>query len=296
MGTYVRYALFRLLVALCWILPQRLLYWIAFRIADLNCYLLDPKGKRAVLANLRQVLPDATDDRIRHEARWVFRNFGKYLTEFFRFRRFDRAFFERRVASHGLEHVRNALAGGKGLIVVSAHLSNWELGAASLSTQHGFTVNVVAAMHRYGRINRLFLREREAMGISVLDMERGAARQAVRALRRNEIVGLLGDRDPTEQGVTVEFFGRPCRFPQGPARLAILTGAPLVVAFAHRRTNDSFSVVYLPPVPEPTEGDRDERVGAMTQGCARLSEDAIRMHPEEWAVFYPMWDGGLKPA
>jgi KDO2-lipid IV(A) lauroyltransferase len=295
MKIYIRYVLFRMVVAVCDILPQRFLYFIALRVADLNYYWLDRKGRRAVEDNLRRVLPDAIPARINKEARWVFRNFAKYLTEFFRFRHFDLDWFRTNMAMFGLEHVDNALAAGKGCIASSAHLANWELGAAGLSIMGGKTLTVSVAMHRYGKINDLFMRERESKGLRVADMEKDAARMMLRALRRNEIVGVMGDRDPTEQGVTIQFFGRPCRFPQGPARLSLATGAPIVPAFSLRRSNDSFSMVFLPPIPIPETGTRDEKVTAITQSFADVIANTIRVHPEQWGVFYPFWDAEWKP-
>ncbi|MDR3211791.1 MAG: hypothetical protein LBU79_07735 [Planctomycetota bacterium] len=295
MKIYFRYLLFRLVVALCNFLPQRFLYFIALRVADLNYYFFDPAGRQAVLANLRQVLPDASQSRLEKEARWVFRNFGKYLTEFFRFRHCDIEFFRTHTAIHGLEHIDQALALGKGCIASSAHLANWELGAAGLSILGGRKLTVVAAMHRYGRINDLFMRERRAVGLEVADMEHDAARILLRALKRNEIVGVMGDRDPTGQGVTVNFFGRPCRFPQGPARMSLASGAPLIPAFCFRRTNDSFLTIFLPPLPVPPPGPREERVRALTQSFANVIEDAVRSYPEQWAVFYPFWDATWNP-
>jgi len=291
---YFRYLCFSAIIMLCHLLPGRFLYWIALRVADLNYFIFDPRGREAVKANLRVVLPDATEERITYEARWVFRNFGKYLSEFFRFRSFDKAFFDKHVAIHGQEHVDRALAQGRGVLIVSAHLSNWELGAAAMRQACGYEVNVIAAMHRYGRVNNLFMRERESMGVRVIDM-RTAPRRVIRALRGNGIVGLQGDRDPTEHGIDVEFFGRACRFPQGPARFAIASGAPIVPGFVLRRTNDSFTVVFEPPIPVPETGTREERTQVMTQAYARVIEEAIRWHPEEWGVFYRVWEEEWQP-
>ena len=295
MKPYIRYLLFRLLIGLCNLLPQRFLYCIALRIADLNYFWLDRKGRKAVEDNLRRVLPGAPEARIAKETRWVFRNFAKYLTEFFRFRHFDIDWFCTNVAMFGLEHVEAALAKGNGCITSSAHLANWELGAAGLSILGGKTMTVSVAMHRYGKINDLFMRERESMGLRVADMEKDAARVMLRALRRNEVVGVMGDRDPTEQGVMVEFFGRQCRFPQGPARLSLATGAPIIPAFCLRRTNDSFSLLFLPAIPIPEEGTRDEKVRKIAQSFADIIANTIRIHPEQWAVFYPFWDADWKP-
>jgi KDO2-lipid IV(A) lauroyltransferase len=290
---YIRYVLFSLVVFLCNRLPGRFLYWIALRVADLNYFIFDRAGREAVKANLRQVLPEASEARIIYETRWVFRNFGKYLTEFFRFTKFDQAFFEKHVAIRGTEHIDQALAGGKGCIALSAHLSNWELGAAALAMAK-YPANVVVAMHRYGRINDMFMKERESTGLKVVDM-RMAPRQVMKLLKNNEVICILGDRDPTEQGIEVEFFGRLARFPQGPARFSIATGAPIVPGFCLRRTNDSFTIVFQKPIAPPEHGTREEKTRALTQLYAKVIEEAIRWHPEEWGVFYPVWDGEWKP-
>lgn len=295
MKIYIRYLLFRFLILICNLMPQRLLYFFALRVADLNYYWVDRTGRKVVENNLRQVLPDAIPARIDKETKWVFRNFAKYLTEFFRFTHFDLEWFKTNMAMFGLEHVEEALAKGKGCITSSAHLSNWELGAAGLSILGGKKMTVSVAMHRYGKINDLFVRERESAGLRVADMEKDAARAMLRALRRNEVVGVMGDRDPTEQGVIIQFFGKPCRFPQGPARLSLATGAPIIPAFCFRRSNDSFSTVFHPPIPIPEEGTKEEKVVKMTQCFADIIADTIKVFPEQWGVFYPFWDGVWKP-
>lgn len=285
---FLKYVSYKAIIILAITLPVRFLYWVALRLADLN-WLLDRRGRDAVKANLRVILPRASEVRIDYETRWVFRNFGKYLAEFFRFRLFDEDYFEKHVAPRGMEHVERALEQGRGCIVLSAHLSNWELGAAGLRYHSPHTINVVAERHVYAKANDLFMRERHRMDLNVIPADQAPV-QVLRALRRNEIVCILGDRDPTAEGITIEFFGRPCRFPKGPARFALATGAPILPGFVLRRTNDSFTMAFEEPIPLPTEGTKEERVLAMTQAYARVIEDAIRWHPEEWTVFYRVWE------
>ncbi len=286
---WIRFFLFHLLLFACNLLPARFNYWIALRLGDLGFFLLDRQGRAAVMSNLSHVFPDATRQRIRYETRWVFRNFSKYLTEFFRFRQFDREFFGRHVSYRGLEHVQGMLDNGKGCLITSAHISNWELGGAGMANEFPGRVNVVAAMHANLQINRLFLRERESRGVRVLDMEK-APRQVIRALKENEIVCILGDRDPTGQGVEVSFFGKTCRFPQGPARFALQMGTGMIPGFVLRRTNDSFVVCFHPPIHPPEDGTKDEKVKVMMQQFANQMESVIREHPEEWGVFYRVWE------
>lgn len=286
---FIRYLLFELLIFSTQILPQRFGYWISLRLSDIGYYLADIRGREACMNNLRQALPHATRARITHETRWIFRNWGKYLTEFFRFRMFDRSFFEKHVCIMGEEHVRAGLARGRGVLVMSAHISNWELGAAAMCQSMGVKVNVVAAAHRYERINRLFVREREAMGVHVIFTE-DAPRQVMRALKNNEVVCILADRDVTGQGFPVDYFGRECRFPQGPARFALQTGATLLPGFVCRRSNDSFRVGFHPPLSPRVAGSKEERARDMTQQFAKMLEKEVLSHPEEWSVFYNIWE------
>ena len=284
----IKYLAYCGIIMLCNCLPQRFLYWVALRLSDLQ-WLCDRRGREAVKSNLRQMLPGATEDRIWYESRWVFRNFGKYMSEFFRFRRMGPKFFERHVAFRGGENVERALELGRGAVLVSAHLSNWELGGAAARWHFNTPVNVVILRHTYKKADELFQRERAAQGINCIPVER-APLHVLRHLKKNEIVCVLGDRDPSGQGVLVDFFGRKCRFPQGPARFALTGGAPILPCFVTRRSNDSFLAWCMPPIPIPQEGTRDEKIHAVTQAYAHEFEAMIRWHPEEWATFYRFWD------
>ncbi|MBN1256538.1 MAG: lysophospholipid acyltransferase family protein [Planctomycetes bacterium] len=293
MKRYLKYLSYKGIICLSLTLPIRFLYWVALRLADIN-WAVDKHGRDAVKANLRQILPGASEKRIAYETRWIFRNFGKYLAEFFRFRLFDKRFFEVHTAIRGKEYIDAALAAGKGCIILSAHLSNWEMGAAAMRKYVGYTVNVVTEPHTYAKANDLFVRERAHMDINVIPTQ-DAPLQVMRALKRNEIVCILGDRDPSQHGVTIDFFGKPCCFPQGPARFAIATGAPIIPGFVLRRTNDNFTVTFEPPIPVPASGTKDEKVHTMIQGYAKKVEEAIRWHPEEWTVFYRVWEETWTP-
>jgi len=286
---YIRYWLFRLLMFSTSVLPQRFAYWVALRIADLGYFLGDRKGRKAIMKNLRRVFPDEPESRIIFEARWVFRNWGKYLTEFFRFSCFNETYFLRHTSSTGLKNVTQPLKDKRGTLIMSAHLSNWEMGAAYLSVKHGLPVNVVAAQHVYDKIDKMFINERKSKGVEVIYTHE-AGRKVMRALKSNEIVCILGDRDVTGGGLEVEFFGKPCAFPQGPARLAMKTGAALIPGFVLRRTNDSFVVQFQDELKFPEEGTKDEKVKAVIEEYARRLEQMIREHPEEWPAFYDVWE------
>ncbi len=289
MKYFIRYWLFRLVMFSTSVLPARFAYWVSLRIADLGYFLGDRKGRKAVMQNLRQVMPTESDSRIIYETRWVFRNWGKYFTEFFRFSSYDMTYFLRNVTVVNLPYVTEAIKAGKGCMVMSAHVSNWELGAAYLAIRMGFKVNVVAARHNSERINKLFIDQRRAMGINVIYTEE-AGRKVLRALKNNEIVCILSDRDVGVDGIEVEFFGKKCRFPQGPVRFALKSGATCLPGFVTRRTNDSFAIDMKQPIVFPETLSKGEKVEYGIKEYVKHLEEFIRLHPEEWPVFYDVWN------
>ena len=289
MKYYIRYLLFRLVMFSTSVLPQRFAYWVALRIADLGYFLGDRKGRKAVIRNLRQVLPDESQRRIIYETRWVFRNWGKYFTEFFRFSTYDRDFFLRHVSTINLKFITEALKKGHGCIIMSAHVSNWELGAAYLAVRLGLKVNAVVAHHPFGKIDELFYNERKSMGVNVIYVEEAGVK-VLRALKNNEIVCILSDRDVGGNGVAVDFFGRECKFPQGAVRLAVKSKAACVPGFVIRRTNDSFVLDFKEPLEFSEDMKKHEKVESGLQKFACYLEETIRRHPEEWPVFYDVWD------
>ena len=283
-----RYVWFKLITFLAMTLPRKALYWVAHRLADFN-HTFDHRGREAVRANLRVILgPGAPEKRIRFEARWVFRHFGKYLAEFFGYKRFGAKFIDTYVDVIGLETIEEELAKGKGVILNTAHISNWEIGAAAMARK-GFPLTAVALMHPEPDVNELFRRQRASRGYSVVPVE-GAYRRCVQALRENHVVCFVGERNIGEGGIEVQFMGRPCLFPQGPARISIATGAPLIPGFVVRRPNDSYAGIVEKPIRPPKIRDRREAARVMTQQFADLVATYIKRFPAQWGVFFKVWD------
>ena len=285
----MKYYWLKLAELLSRLFPRRMSYGLARRIADL--YLLfDNRGRESVVANLKQIQADsgvALSPRALHSlARENFLNFAKYLVDFFKFLRIDRKHMDRIVHFGNVPAVLDGLLQhGKGIIFVSAHLGNWELGAAALAAL-GYKFNAVALWVPDKKLNHLYQHYRNSRGINPIPFGRGA-RECIAALRHNEIVGVVGDRDFSTAVQTVEFFGRPVRLPDGPAKLALVTGAPLLPIFMIRLPDDTFGYI----VEEPIWADkkRDTVDDVMRQVAVAL-ERVIRQHSEQWFLFHNLWD------
>jgi lauroyl/myristoyl acyltransferase len=270
------------------ILPEKLAYWAGLRIAD-QYYKRNVKGRQAVISNLRQILTargvtpaEATLDGL---ARKMFQHFGKYLVDFFRYARLTEKEAKRIVSIEHRDYMDRCLKPGKGAILVTAHIGNWELGGAVLAAL-GYKVNALVLPQRLDRLNRMFQRQRQRRGMNVIQVGDGrSALGVVRLLRRGEVLALLGDRDFTEKQDPIPFFGRPARIPRGPAWLSVKTGAPILAGFLIRQVDDTFLLKLYPPIfPQP--GDTVESVRARL--CAIL-ETVIGEYPHQWYIFDDFW-------
>ena len=283
----LKYLGFKSIVGLARMLPRSWQYAMAHRVADAH-YILDQAARRSVQHNLRIILgPDAPDSAVRHEARWVFRSFSMYLCEFFGHEALRGSYIDRHVIVQGQEHLDAALSKGRGAIFCSAHYSNWELGATVVA-HLGYPIVAVTQRHTDSRTNTMFVSQREAAGVRVVHSEHGAT-AALRALRRNQTVALLGDRPTGGPTVAVRLCQRRILLPQGPWRIAQSSGAALLPTFMHRRYNGNYTLEIGAPIAPPDDG-RSGRMNALAQAWADCLEARLRRDPSQWAVFYPAWD------
>jgi len=190
------------------------------------------------------------------------------------------------VTLEGREALDAALAEGRGAIVVTGHVGNWELLAASVAAA-GYAITVVGRRVNDLRFNSLIVGFRRRAGLEVLSRDDPRFVAAVReALGRGRIVALLIDQDTRGAGVFVPFFGRPARTPPGPAVLALRAGAPVLTVFIRRRPDGGHTIAFE-RIPVPARG-RDTVV-ALTARLTAAIEVAIRSAPAEWVWWHRRW-------
>jgi len=280
------YLMYRLAAGLSRHLPRPFAYWIGLRVADVF-YLASPADRRAIGNNLRRIFAaqglTPAEASFRGLTRKTFQYFGKYLVDFFRFARLTPAEVRRLVSLEHADYLAEAQRLGRGVLLVTAHFGNWELGGAVI-TALGYHLNAVVLPERVEQINRLFQRQREQRGINLLPLG-GSPLALRRCLRRGELVALLGDRDFTHNGASVPFFGAAARLPHGPARLAFRTGAPLVPTFLLRQVDDTFVLRCHPPILPAAEVSADQ---IQRRLCAAMEKE-IAAAPYQWFIFENFW-------
>jgi KDO2-lipid IV(A) lauroyltransferase len=188
-----------------------------------------------------------------------------------------------------------ALAAGSGAILISPHLGTWELGGLGLADL-GYRVNVLTYREPDELVNEQRKQVREARGIGVIYVDRDdssplAIIEAVNALRRNEIVCLIGDRDGSSNTVVVPFFGHPTPLPAGAAHLALATGAPVIPVFVVLENDGRYATLMDEAI--FFKGSHGQNAVAVQTGMTRLAavfERYIRQYPDQWYNFFDFWN------
>ncbi len=217
--------------------------------------------------------------------RETYRLFGRYLVDFFRYSVSAKRGLEQRVRIEGLEHLDAALARGRGVLLATAHIGNWELGGLILSLR-GYPLTVVYRPMSSPRVNRMFLEQRRKRGLDPVPLGQAAA-GLVRALRKGRMVAALADRDFSGDPWTTTFFGAPAHMPRGPAVLSHRVGSPLLPGFMLREPGSGFRMVLFPAI----DPDRHPSAESVQSALARSLEDVIGRYPTQWFVFEDFWAG-----
>ncbi|MDQ3811669.1 MAG: lysophospholipid acyltransferase family protein [Chloroflexota bacterium] len=196
------------------------------------------------------------------------------------------------VRLHGKEHIDAARAAGRGVILAGAHLSSVSL-VGQMVPALGYPTLSILEPIQPPRLYDFFTRRREALGGRMLPATSFVVREMLAALKRNEVVGVVSDRDLRGTGVLVRFFDAPARFPDGLAALALRSGAPMLPSVAVRRADGTFEAIIEPPLPVPSTGNPKQDALALTQALAGRLEYHIAKHPEQWTVFQRRWSEGF---
>jgi len=260
---------------------------IASGIADLN-FALNTRSRRAVMANLRHVMgPSVSEAERTRVAKRTFRNFALSITDFLRFPVLSRKSLVRMAGGESLAVIEGELKSGRGVILLGAHVGNWEVGGAMLARK-GLRLSVVALPHRNPLIDRFFVKRRRRKGINVVP-SRHATSELLSALRRNECIAILGDRNVSGRGIRREFFGSPAVVPYGHVALSLRTGAAIVPAFVIREKGARFRLCVENPIrPRRGSGAFED----LLSQSLRVMEKYVRQYPDQWFAFEPIWQDG----
>lgn len=232
---------------------------------------------------------------VQHTTRESFRHFGRWAAESIHLQGWGNDDIADRVAIEGWDNLDQAARAGRGVIFVGAHMGSTEV-AASLAVIGGFSIATVMEEVRPRWLMETALISRQRMGVTLLS-PRGAGISLIRRLRRGGMVAFVVDAAVNRPDtVPVTLFGRETRFPEGPARLARFTGAPIVYGTAVRLRGGRYRAVICPPLTSDREVSAEEDIRVLTQRIATVFEGFVRQYPAQWYAFREMWPGDADSA
>jgi KDO2-lipid IV(A) lauroyltransferase len=252
--------------------------------ADLAARRAGP-GTRQMRRNYQRVVPQAGPAELDELVRDGLRSYARYWMETFRLPGMDHRKIYRQVDEVfvGRPLMDAAFDRGKGVVLALPHTGNFDVSGIWLVGHSGPFTTVNERLKPESLYQR-FVSYRESLGFEILPNDGGSYRVLMERLRANKVVCLVADRDLSKRGIPVTFFGEETRMPAGPARLAAVTGAQLLVA-ENTFTDDGWGLRIHTPI--PVHGRED--VGPATQRIADAFAADIAANPVDWHMMQKLW-------
>ncbi len=236
--------------------------------------------------HLRMAFPNRPETFYSNILKRVYTHFGQVFVDALRIERVN----TRRVVSvNNRSCLDNALAKGKGVVLVSGHLGNWEMIPVWFA-QNGYELHVVVRKQKNKGADRFFLKLRQRIGTTPLYVKT-PPRHLISILRKGGIVGLAIDQDARRRGIFVDFFGIPTSTSKGPAVFHLKTQSPIIMAVCSRNRNGTYQMKFDRIPTSVKDGDA---VTAIIQRVTSHLENEIRKNPEQYFWYHRRWK--TKPA
>ncbi len=273
----------------------RLISWLACRLSPAGVITLGRSvgwllwslvriRRKVALGNIHAALHLPLEE-CRQLGRRVYNHLGATAIEFLRLRILTPKRAKEILGVENLARLQKLRESGNGVLILSAHLGNWDLLACSAGLC-GLPVKVITRSIKRSWLNRYWMEERRRCGVELLPAQ-GSALAIRKALRENEIVAFVLDQHQPS-GLAVDFFGRPAATATSLARLARATGAPVVPAFL-MRDGLQHRLHLLEPMPQAAGESRENAVAEATAAYTHVIETYVRRFPEQWFWVHRRW-------
>jgi KDO2-lipid IV(A) lauroyltransferase len=289
-----KYLFFKLASLVVPLLPMPVAYGLGWLAGELAFHVA-AGPRRAARCNLRHVLgPAAPSRQLTQAVRGVFHTVAYNYIDMFRLPLLRPTELAERVDIRNVDLLLREYAKGKGIIIATCHLGNFDL-LLQISAAYHIPVTPLVERLEPPALHRLVLRLRGSHGLHLVPAAPSALREIFRVLRGGGVVAIAVDRDLQHRGVPVPFFGEATRLPTGAIELALHTGASLLPIFGLRLPNGRYQISIEPPLELDREGPQDQVVARNLGRLVPILEQYIGAHPEQWIVFEPLWDQGTSP-
>ena len=269
-------------------LPQRVARAFAASVTSL-LFSFEPKLRKTAEFNLRLAFPDWTDSQRKDVTRKMVRNLGWMAAEFARIPRLTKENIEKVVILDGHENFLEGQGRGNGVLYLTGHIGAWELSSFAHAL-YGYPLHYMARPLDNKRLDALVNQYRCSSGNRPI-FKNESARVMLKVLKDAGTIGVLADQNtlPAE-GAFVDFFGELACTTTGLARLALHTGAAVVPGYAYwDESIQKYRLRFEPPLELIRTGDTERDVFENTQRFAKVIEEIIRKHPDQWVWIHKRW-------
>jgi|TARA_B100000809_G_scaffold82784_1_gene81091 KDO2-lipid IV(A) lauroyltransferase len=284
---YIEHLAFRAFSSVAIFLPEALalsvgslLGWIAGSVLRVR--------RTEVDEHLFLAFPERTDAWRHDVARASYAHLGREAVATLRLSRATDKDLNARIRIPDLALFRSAVEEGRGVILVTGHLGNWEVGGGAF-TSRGISLDAIAKGMANKAIGDAIAGVRERLGIGLIHMDE-VAREVPRSLLRGRVVAILADQHAHKGGILVSFFGREASTTRAPALFAIRTGAPIFLGIALRDPGwRQRYTVSLERIDFQSSGEVDADIRGLTAAHSAALERAVRLAPEQYFWQHRRW-------
>ena len=263
--------------------PKKLMCSVEIFLSNIY-YFAAIKNRKLAIRNLRLALGfEISEKQLQHIVKQSFMTMGQAVMDTIYFRKFSNDEIEKTIPIEGIENLKKALAKGKGIIVVSAHLGSFTLIGSRLSVA-GYPTSMIARHMRDEKLEKEFVEICRLVGQKVIFNNPIMAfyRRCRRTLSRNELVLIMVDQNFGAEGVPVKFFNRQAMVPSGSAVLSMRTGAEIVPIFMVKNENNMNVLKIEPAINVSSTDDVEVDTKAYLQAVVDVIEKYIRDYPGQW--------------
>jgi len=286
--TYIEYAVAWTILKSVSFLPRPIALR-AGRIVGALAHAVLPHLRRHAEINLRIAFPELDERERERIKRSAFQNLGRLLGEISQFPRLNRENITSIVEYEGLENYLNAVAEGRGVILLTGHIGAWELSVYAHSI-YGHPMSFLARRVDNPLVERLAESYRARYGNRSID-KKNSVREVLKTLKSGGVVGVLADLNASrEEGVFCDFFGVEACTTAGVATLALRTGAVVLPGYLIWDEKAQIHCLHFePPVETTNTGNQKEDVVANTARYTKVLESIIRRYPDQWLWIHRRW-------
>lgn len=261
----------------------------AGRLLGMFVYMVDLRHRRITRRNLQFAHPEWSRESIQKLSRRVFQNIGITFLEICQMTYFSKEDILRKVRIKGEENLLNAIKSPKGVIMISAHLGNWEMASLVISCYLQKPLVLVARQIQSKAFDQWILKLRARFGNTIIYKE-GALPEMTRTLRQGKVLGLLIDQETKRsEGIDVTFFDQTVSATPSAALLAIRCKSPVLPVFCIREADSRLTLVVEPPLTMKRTGGLRADLKTNTQIMTSAIERAVRAYPEQWFWLHKRW-------